>query len=556
MPAPRPSAPPRARTLLPVALFAVLAILEVGLGVSRLAEIREKGRRGLLREVELGHAALAEDLAERFEEVERHLDYLTRSAAFAPVRDGEAEIPAALADYFAAYERLEAVVLQTEAGAARRVIARDADGAPRELPAERRAAFDHAPGSDRRPFELLSADRARLHASRGTDGGRFGVALDVTAPLAALHAPSLVRSITSFLVDDEGRQLAARDGAVRRLAEVHPGAAPSLLAGETRVRVADAAFLATPVGAGNGVRLVTRIPDGAQVELQRRFRRETRVITLAMVVVVATLAAGTWYLLRTQRRGMAAEAALRELEQRRELERRLATTEHLSALGLLTAGVAHEVNNPLEGIGNYLGLLEKDDLPAAKRSEYLGRVRQGFERIRGLMRDLLGFARPGSEPGPIDLREVARHAVELVQLSKELAEVRVELRGLDAPMVVTADAGGLEQVLVNLLLNAGRSQQGRGTITITGRRARDPESGAGVIELAVEDEGKGIAPEDLGQLFEPFFTRGGGTGLGLSVSHGIVRAHGGALLAANRDPDDPAAGACFTLRLPDPHGTP
>jgi signal transduction histidine kinase len=100
-------------------------------------------------------------------------------------------------------------------------------------------------------------------------------------------------------------------------------------------------------------------------------------------------------------------------------------------------------------------------------------------------------------------------------------------------------------VLLNLLLNGARAMDGQGRIAITGSRTTDA-SGARWIELAVADEGTGIAPEHLDRLFDPFFSASGGTGLGLSVSYGIVKAHGGTLTAANRSP----RGACFTLRLP------
>jgi two-component system, NtrC family, sensor kinase len=123
--------------------------------------------------------------------------------------------------------------------------------------------------------------------------------------------------------------------------------------------------------------------------------------------------------------------------------------------------------------------------------------------------------------------------------------VVVERVGLDQPLIANGDAGRLEQVLLNLLLNAARAMDGQGRITIRGSRGSDA-SGARWIELAVEDEGSGIAPADLGRLFDPFFSASGGTGLGLSVSYGIVKAHGGTLTAANRS----TRGACLTLRLP------
>jgi signal transduction histidine kinase len=122
----------------------------------------------------------------------------------------------------------------------------------------------------------------------------------------------------------------------------------------------------------------------------------------------------------------------------------------------------------------------------------------------------------------------------------------VERRGLAAPLPVTGDAGRLEQVVLNLLLNAATAMEGRGRIVLTG--ARTPGSGgqAAQVELHVDDEGPGIEPSQLDRLFDPFYSGHGGTGLGLSVSYGIVKAHAGTLTAANRE----RGGARFTIRLP------
>jgi len=159
--------------------------------------------------------------------------------------------------------------------------------------------------------------------------------------------------------------------------------------------------------------------------------------------------------------------------------------------------------------------------------------------------DLLRFSRPTSERGRTDLAAVVERSVALAAYGQGFKGVTVERVGLEQPLVVSGDAGRLEQVLLNLLLNAARAMEGAGRITITGTRTTDA-SGAAWAELAVDDEGTGIAPDALGHLFDPFFSASGGTGLGLSVSYGIVQAHGGTLTAANRSP----RGARFTIRLP------
>jgi len=234
--------------------------------------------------------------------------------------------------------------------------------------------------------------------------------------------------------------------------------------------------------------------------------------------------------------------ALRDRTRQRAMERELAVRERLSSLGLFTAGVAHEINNPLEGIGNYLTLLEQDELPLENRRRYLGLVQHGFGRIRDLMRDLLRFARPENSSARIDLAEVVSNASKLVALSAALKQVAIETHGLEQPLWLFGDAARLEQVLVNLLLNAGKAQQGRGRIALRARALPDGDA----LELAVEDDGPGIPPENLARIFDPFFGSGEGVGLGLAVSFGIVHAHGGTIAAENRA----GGGARFVLRLP------
>jgi len=234
--------------------------------------------------------------------------------------------------------------------------------------------------------------------------------------------------------------------------------------------------------------------------------------------------------------------SLHDRTRQRAMERELAVRERLSSIGLFTAGVAHEINNPLEGMGNYLTLLEKDELPPETRRRYLGLVQHGFGRIRDLVRDLLRFARPENSSTRIDLAQVVSNASKLVALSSALKEVVIESEGLGRPLWLFGDAGRLEQVLVNLLLNAGKAQQGKGRITLRARSV----PGENALELIVEDEGPGIPAENLTRIFDPFFGSGEGVGLGLAVSYGIVRALGGTIAAENR----PGGGARFVVRLP------
>jgi signal transduction histidine kinase len=237
--------------------------------------------------------------------------------------------------------------------------------------------------------------------------------------------------------------------------------------------------------------------------------------------------------------------ALRDLTLQKEMEKKLQIHERLSSIGLLTAGVAHEINNPLEGIGNHLALLERALLEPeggdeAARRRHLGLVRHGFTRIREIVRDLLRFARPASTAGEADLAQVVESARKLAGYSDRFRGVAVDVAGLERPLHVDGDPGRLEQVVVNLLLNAATATASKGKIEIRARRAQNE------VELSVADDGPGIPVEDLPRIFDPFFTTTEGTGLGLSVSYGIVRAHGGTLSARNRE----GGGAEFTIRLP------
>jgi PAS domain S-box-containing protein len=239
------------------------------------------------------------------------------------------------------------------------------------------------------------------------------------------------------------------------------------------------------------------------------------------------------------------QVALRDRTREREMERQLRIHERLSSIGLLTAGVAHEINNPLEGIGNYLKLLEREDVDPAARRRHLEQVGHGFGRIREIVRDLLRFARPASGRGEADLARVVDDARKLARYSEPSRHVEIAVEGLEEPLLVVGDAGGLEQVVFNLILNAATAMGSKGRILVAARRTEDAR-GSPEVELAVEDEGPGIPPENLSRIFDPFFTTTQGTGLGLSVSWGIVQAHGGTLAAENR----PGGGARFTIRLP------
>ncbi|MBI4913253.1 MAG: HAMP domain-containing protein [Acidobacteria bacterium] len=229
-----------------------------------------------------------------------------------------------------------------------------------------------------------------------------------------------------------------------------------------------------------------------------------------------------------------------------ETQRQLTQADKLASVGRLAAGIAHEINNPLTGVLSYASLLRKR-LDADKEScEDLDVIVRETKRCRGIIRDLLDFARPTPPTRkPTDLNEVARRAIAVVMSQLALNQVQLALDLSPELPEVPADGNQVQQVLVNLLLNAADAiGPSGGTIRVSSRTAE----GDRFAELAVHDNGPGISEENLPRVFEPFFTTKGshGTGLGLAVSWGILEHHGGRLEVES----PPGEGTCFTLRLP------
>lgn len=234
---------------------------------------------------------------------------------------------------------------------------------------------------------------------------------------------------------------------------------------------------------------------------------------------------------RTRAQIDALEKANREIrDARAEVER----SERLASVGRLAAGVAHEVGNPVTALIAYAALMRERLAQGQDVAEYAGRVEREAQRIDRILRDLLDLARPR----PLALQPVdLRRAVELARGSVELP-VEAALPA-DLPSA-HAEEHYVVQVLVNLMTNARRA--GASRVRVSGRAAD------GAVFLAIEDDGKGIAPEALPRLFEPFFTTaapGEGTGLGLALCHATMERLGGAIGARNNE----GKGATFELRF-------
>lgn len=233
------------------------------------------------------------------------------------------------------------------------------------------------------------------------------------------------------------------------------------------------------------------------------------------------------------------------LKEIQEMQLQLVRSERLAAVGQLSAGVAHEINNPLGGIMGFAEMLLRSGLTGQQREDAEAILRES-KRLGGIVRNLLRFSRGGGENRePVDLAAILEATLQLSAFELRRANIEVE-RSLSPglPKVLGA-AGQLQQVFLNIVTNARHAMEGRSG----GRLRVQAFAEGGKVTLRFEDNGGGIPPENLGRIFEPFFTTkpsGKGTGLGLSISYGIIRDHKGSIHAENV----PGGGAAFVIELP------
>jgi len=208
-----------------------------------------------------------------------------------------------------------------------------------------------------------------------------------------------------------------------------------------------------------------------------------------------------------------------------ELERRLIQADKLSSIGLLAAGVAHEVNTPLAVISTYAQMLAKQISGDAAKAPLLEKITRQTFRASEIVNSLLNFSRTSrTELAPVDVNKIVRETLTLVEHQFSKTGVQVDLSFDSELPRIKGDPGKLQQVFLNLFLNA------RDAMEIGGRLSIRSFAEAGTVRVAVADSGSGITQENLPRIFDPFFTTKGarrGTGLGLSVSYGIVQEHGG-----------------------------
>ena len=276
----------------------------------------------------------------------------------------------------------------------------------------------------------------------------------------------------------------------------------------------------------------------------RRLAKDGREIEVSLTSTVARNGAA---------HSMASSTIVRDLSQRRQVERQVIESEKMATLGQLAANVAQEIGAPLTTIGLVVEKLRKSVLCEGDAEKQLETAAQQLHRIARLTHGLVELAKPGElRLAPIQVCEIIDRVLELIGPSLRRADVEVEVRCDEALPETLADAGQLQQVFLNLLMNAQRALEQRDGGTV--RIAATPVQGFPIvgrplrrnIKVELTDDGPGIDSADLHYIFAPFFSRSGGSGLGLALAKQIVHAHGGTIEARSAQGE----GATFTILLP------
>ena len=228
-------------------------------------------------------------------------------------------------------------------------------------------------------------------------------------------------------------------------------------------------------------------------------------------------------------------------------EEQIIQSKKLASLGILTAGVAHEITNPLNNISMIAQTYEElySKLSEKDRMEFMSKVDAETERIRKIVKNLLDFSKPkDANPKEEDVNSVIQKTLTLVQNMIDVSNIETTVKLESGLPHLYIDEHQIEQVLVNLVTNAVQATPAGGKLFIASRMGKGGDS----VDITVMDTGKGISPEFLPHIFDPFFsTKGeGGTGLGLSVSYGIIKNHNGEIRVESKV----GVGTTFTIELP------
>jgi signal transduction histidine kinase len=222
----------------------------------------------------------------------------------------------------------------------------------------------------------------------------------------------------------------------------------------------------------------------------------------------------------------------------------LSQTEKMVSIGRLASGVAHEINNPLSGITLCFKSLMEPNIESSKREQLIEAINDGLQKIKNIIEQLLDFSRMTvTEKKPVDVNDLLNRLLILLNYSASRKNIKiVDDLSTDIPKILM-DENKMTQVFLNIMLNALQAMDGGGVLTIkTGM-------GDGFCTVSIDDTGGGISPEIIPNIFDPFFTTKGvgeGTGLGLSVSKGIVDQHGGVIEVSS----EVGVGTTFRIKLP------
>lgn len=236
-------------------------------------------------------------------------------------------------------------------------------------------------------------------------------------------------------------------------------------------------------------------------------------------------------------------------DQLQKIHQQLAKIEKLTALGEMAASVAHEINNPLGGILLFSNIVLEDLPEDSPMRENLQKIIYQTNRCKEIVQGLLDFARtPTGEMIPLQINEVIRTSLKLIKDQAIFHGITIETRLSENLPETMGDRSRLEEVFLNLFINAADAMKGRGKLTISTKRRSDH-----TIRISITDTGEGIDKELLSRIFEPFFTTkapGQGTGLGLSIAYGIIRKHNGTIDAECK----PGKGTTFIITMPVKNG--
>ncbi len=235
----------------------------------------------------------------------------------------------------------------------------------------------------------------------------------------------------------------------------------------------------------------------------------------------------------------------RDLTERRKFEMQIQESQKLASLGVMARGIAHEIRTPLTIASSAAQFLTEENLTPEFHRECAEKVHRGIRKASTIIENLLRFAHPSTNKNktPVDLPQVVKGALSVVENQARVQNIEVRTHLPPEPCLICGVFGLLEQVFTNLFLNAINAMPNGGTHNVSAERH------GGDLLVRVTDTGDGISPEDIGKIFDPFYTkapRGKGTGLGLSICHTIVDQHRGSISAESQSGE----GSTFTVKLP------